>query len=554
FHWVSDEEPEVPVKAPPSPNYVPGPEHPPSPDYVPGPDHPPLPDYVPRPEYPEYLVPVDDEAPIEDQPLPVDASPTALSSGYVADSDLEEHPENDLADYPADGGDKEEESFGDYSDDKDEEKASEDNDKDEEEHLASVDSSVVPVVDPVPSAEDTEAFETDESTPTPPSPRPRKARISVRLEPPMVASIEACIDEYVVAPTPPLPPPSPLTPLSTPLPQIPSLPLRLPSPPIHTSPTYVEASLGYRVARIRDDLPKADMPLRKRAYFTTPTGRFEVGESLSVAARQAGHTLAYRVDYGFIDTVDASICAAESRAITAIWEVNERVTDLATTQRQDGQELYKMPPKRSVITTTPKPMTDAQIKVLIAQGVADALAEIKANRTSRNGDDSHDLRNGSRKTERAARECTDVLSYNQRFQELALTCSRMFPEESDKVEKRSIPLLTVKLKTRGNLMTLQRTTRTNSSLSKGIMWQGPILLGLGKRKCMGDLNLCALNETTIMMGSLLPSAPTIRGLAIWPGTVEASLLLPTTREPQGQIKGVSLALSMELRAITRGIA
>ncbi|GKE43127.1 putative reverse transcriptase domain-containing protein [Tanacetum coccineum] len=30
---------------------------------------------------------------------------------------------------------------------------------------------------------------------------------------------------------------------------------------------------------------------------------------------------------------------------------------------------------------------------------------------------------------------TDVLSYNQRFQELALMCDRMFPEESNEVEK-----------------------------------------------------------------------------------------------------------------------
>ncbi|GJS65068.1 hypothetical protein Tco_0679632 [Tanacetum coccineum] len=193
FIQVSDEEPEVPAKAPPSLDYVLGPEHPPSPDYVRGPDYPPLPDYVPGPKYPEYLVSADDEAPIEDQPLPADASPTALSSGYVADSDLEEHPEDDLADYPA----------------------SEDNDKEEEEHLALANSFVVPVVDPVPLAEDTEAFKTDESAPTPPSPRPRKARISVRLEPPMAASIEARIDEYYVAPTPPLPPPSPLTPLSS---------------------------------------------------------------------------------------------------------------------------------------------------------------------------------------------------------------------------------------------------------------------------------------------------------------------------------------------------
>ncbi|GJR59471.1 hypothetical protein Tco_1501633 [Tanacetum coccineum] len=123
-----------------------------------------------------------------------------------------------------------------------------------------------------------------------------------------------------------------------------------------------------------------------------------------------------------------------------------------------------MAPKK---TTTP--VTDAQLKVLIARGVANALAEDEANRTSRNGDDSHDSGTGSRRTERAARECnysdflkcqplnfkgtegvvgltqwfekiesvkgTDVESYSQCFQELALMCDRMFPEESDEIEK-----------------------------------------------------------------------------------------------------------------------
>ncbi|GKD22033.1 reverse transcriptase domain-containing protein [Tanacetum coccineum] len=75
-------------------------------------------------------------------------------------------------------------------------------------------------------------------------------------------------------------------------------------------------------------------------------------------------------------------------------------------------------------TTTP--MTDDAIKALIAQGVADALAEYETNRNSGNGDDSHD--SGSVKG-------TDDVSYTTRFQELALMCSRMFPEESDEVEK-----------------------------------------------------------------------------------------------------------------------
>nr|GEW88167.1 hypothetical protein [Tanacetum cinerariifolium] len=50
-------------------------------------------------------------------------------------------------------------------------------------------------------------------------------------------------------------------------------------------------------------------------------------------------------------------------------------------------------------------MTDADIKALIAQGVADALAEYEAHRSSGNGDDSHDSRSG-RRTERATCKCT----------------------------------------------------------------------------------------------------------------------------------------------------
>ncbi|GKF66230.1 hypothetical protein Tco_0192747 [Tanacetum coccineum] len=83
---------------PASPDYVPGPEHPASPDYVPGLEHPPSPieiPFVPEPECPEYLVHSEDEAPMEDQPLPADASPVALSPGYVPYSDPEEDPEED---------------------------------------------------------------------------------------------------------------------------------------------------------------------------------------------------------------------------------------------------------------------------------------------------------------------------------------------------------------------------------------------------------------------------------------------------------------------------
>ncbi|GKB22778.1 hypothetical protein Tco_0862179 [Tanacetum coccineum] len=164
----------------------------------------------------------------------------------------------------------------------------------------------------------------------------------------MSDTAEALIDEYASTPTPPSPPPSPLSPLSSPLPQIPSPPLhssrdqlRAASPSTHHPLEIPSPPMLLPSTTHRDDLPEMDMPLRKIARFTTPTGRFEVGESSSAAAaRQAGHTLAHTVDYRFIDTMDASIRASESRAMTAVGVVNERVTYLAATQRQDAQELY----------------------------------------------------------------------------------------------------------------------------------------------------------------------------------------------------------------------
>ncbi|GKG62626.1 hypothetical protein Tco_0634399, partial [Tanacetum coccineum] len=56
----------------------------------------------------------------------------------------------------------------DGTDNKDEEPTKDE--EEEEEHIAPTDPSVVPVVDLVPSAGDTEAFKTDEFVPTPISP------------------------------------------------------------------------------------------------------------------------------------------------------------------------------------------------------------------------------------------------------------------------------------------------------------------------------------------------------------------------------------------------
>ncbi|GJQ93002.1 hypothetical protein Tco_0004141 [Tanacetum coccineum] len=165
-----------------------GQAHPLSPAYVPDPikldEH--VPVYVPKPEHLEYHTPSDDDIQVENQPYAEDASPTAKLPGYLANSDsMEEDIDADSINYPDKPDDGEEdddddpeedpsEEHGPKDDDDDDDTDDEDEepteDKEEEEHPALADSSVVPVVDPIPLAGDTEAFETDESAPTPRSP------------------------------------------------------------------------------------------------------------------------------------------------------------------------------------------------------------------------------------------------------------------------------------------------------------------------------------------------------------------------------------------------
>ncbi|GKF22973.1 hypothetical protein Tco_0075295, partial [Tanacetum coccineum] len=279
------------------------------------------------------------------------------------EEDSEEDPEEDHVDYPVDGGDGDDEPFDDDDDDADEEdeEASEDEDDDEEEeeHLSPADSFAVPVVEPVPLVEDTKVFETDESAPTPRSPqiivppsqtRLHRARKTVRPQTSIPFPSTAEVDRLLTLPTPP---PSPPTPYSSPLPQIPSPPLPASSPllplpsPTVDSPTYAEASLGYRVAMIRmraaspplllpstshrADIPKAKILPWKRACFPTPAFGFKVGESSAVsAARQPGTTLeadlrqdrVREMGYGITDTWDEIVEAILEIAPTTLEGVN----------------------------------------------------------------------------------------------------------------------------------------------------------------------------------------------------------------------------------------
>nr|GFA69970.1 hypothetical protein [Tanacetum cinerariifolium] len=261
---------------------------------------------------------------MEDQPLPDDALPAALSPGYVADFDPKDDPEEDPEEDSADEGDNDDDESFDDDDDYEEHEASEDDNEKEKEHPALADSFDVPLDEPVSSAEDTKAFKTDESAPTA-VPSLNVAQLGYndddesfdddddeeqeaseddnekeKEHPALAGSSDVPLDEPVSsaedtkafktnesAPTPV--PSLNVARLGYSLPPIP-----LPSPPTYASPTYAEAPLGYRAVEIRRLVSK-------------------------------------EVVYGIKDVWDDMVGDMEERAPTTVEGLSQRVIDLIPT-------------------------------------------------------------------------------------------------------------------------------------------------------------------------------------------------------------------------------
>nr|GEW98426.1 hypothetical protein [Tanacetum cinerariifolium] len=232
------------------------------PSYVPDPmeldEH--VPVYVLELEQPEYHAPSNDDIQVKDQPHADDASPTAESHGYIADSNsIKEDDDEDPEEDPSKENELEDDDEDPEEDPNEEHEPKEEDTKEEELSKGS---------------DETEPFEEDEIAITPPPTRHHGARISVRPQTPMAASTQELIDAFATG--------SPLFPL----------------PP--TSPAYDQAPLGHRTAMIRrrDDIPKEDMPPQRRFIFTTPPPGCDVTESFAAARAPRGQ-------YDFVDTVEA---------------------------------------------------------------------------------------------------------------------------------------------------------------------------------------------------------------------------------------------------------
>nr|GEU29835.1 putative reverse transcriptase domain-containing protein [Tanacetum cinerariifolium] len=438
---------------------------PPSPDYVPDLEHPPTSKFVLEPVYLKFMPPEDDVLPAEEQPLPAAVSPTTDSPGYILESDPkedDEDPKEDLADYPTDRDDdddedEEDESFRDDADDEEEDK-----DEDEEEEHPALDDSFPPPLHRVTAR-----------IPTYPLGY-RAAMIRLRAEAPSTS-------HPLPLSTPPsgTPPllPIPLSTSSPPL-LLPSTSLRVDVPEVTLPPQKrlcialddeirqdPEREVGYGIMDTWDEMVEdmletpaatdvAGLSQRMTDFVTTVRqdtdkiyGRLDdahddrllmSGQINMMRIDRRAHAYTTRLmdmlaQQSEITGLQATDHTRQTQLVEALTLLRILQTQMAALQRQRGPARgHKMAPKRTTrltptttTTTTTTPVTNAQLKALIDQGVADALAACDAG-ISRNSEDSHDSRTGVRRQAPPACEFT--------YQDF-LKCKPLYFKESDKIER-----------------------------------------------------------------------------------------------------------------------
>nr|GEX71069.1 hypothetical protein [Tanacetum cinerariifolium] len=337
-------------------------------------------------------------------------------------------------------------------------------------------------MEPSESFDETELSEQDEIAIPPPPSRHCGARIHVRPQTPIAASTQALIDAFAAGSSPfPLPP---------------------------TSPAYDQAPLGHRAAMIhmRDDIPEEDMPPRRRFVLIAPSPGCDVAES-SAAAR------APRSQYNFVDT------AFELRMMNSIEEVNLRVSYQAQVHRQESKYFYTQ------LHDAQTNRRDNRLEIDVVRGQRTAY-EIELH--ERRGSCSHsdvriytlEARARTDMVEDASSSWTlkkkltdkyypkgeikkleiklwnlrvkgnDVAAYTQRFQELALICTKFLADETEKVDKYISGLLD---NIHGNVMSARPKTLDETIES---------ILGT---------YLCAPSVIIITLGNVHPSVKNTRG-------------------------------------------
>nr|GFA78341.1 putative reverse transcriptase domain-containing protein [Tanacetum cinerariifolium] len=148
------------------------------------------------------------------------------------------------------------------------------------------------------------------------------------------------------------------------------------------------------------------------------------------------------------------------------------------------------------------------LQAMIDQGVNAALAARDANRT---GDDNHTSGTGVRRTEQLKKKMADKYCPRNGMKKIETEFWNLEVQGTD----------VTRLQTRESLKTLPETTKADSSLLKGKMWQGPTLQDLVIGNSMHGLDLCAPNAISTMTVHVFQDATSATRLATYLVTVGA---------------------------------
>ncbi|GJY26057.1 putative reverse transcriptase domain-containing protein [Tanacetum coccineum] len=357
--------------------------------------------------------------------------------------------------------------------------------EEEEEELPALATSTPAIPDPTSPSEETDSFKEDET-------RLHRAWNSVRPQPPLPLSIDAHVEAWLAAPTPPSPLPSPLSPLSSPLPRIPRS-------------TLAQGTIDGLVVAVEETNERVT--------------------DLGTRYRQDSHEM-------YVRHQDAPDDRAVMRACIASLE------ELQHQRQDDGDRVTRIIGRVRELERTRE--LERQDGPPDTGNSSNALLDFEANQNSRNGNGndngngSHDSRDGSRRPLHTTNGCTTVghdVAYEMPWKTLMKMMTETYCPRSE-IKKLETELwnLTVKgsvmtskpkmlqeaielarslmdqkvrayparqLTIKEEWITTQETTMLNNRLTRGKMWLGLILLGLVKRGSRLELYLCATSPRAI---------------------------------------------------------
>ncbi|GJV73000.1 putative reverse transcriptase domain-containing protein [Tanacetum coccineum] len=217
--------------------------------------------------------------------------------------------------------------------------------------------------------------------------------------------------------------------------------------------------------RMRDDIPEEDMPPRRRFVLTTPPPGCDVVKSSTAAAARTPRVADRAKDVGYVRALQAS----EHRMMTSIEEVNLRVSYQAQVRRQESADFYTqlldartdrrdirleidvVRGQRTAYETELHEVhqaylsSEAQNRALLArlETLETHMSRLEWQRQRAEDDekltDKYCPKGKIKKLEielwNLRVRGNDVAAYTQRFQELALMCTKFLADETEKVDK-----------------------------------------------------------------------------------------------------------------------